>query len=282
MKITKKHLKKIIREELLFSEGLLYHLREGISLSKSIYRPGSKAFFDLINEARYNKDNFNLSNIDKEIIESDLGKWGLYEGREVALDFPIDEEADDMMMVADKGYKASEEILSKIFTNELGNEIEVEVRSSKYDDFLDNEDPYEGVFIRLTCPNSEISHVMTKMEAKVLFKLLGNYFKEDIFESKNKKSGSYYKGKKVSLNQPKRGGEKKFYVYVKDPKTGNIRKVAFGAKGMSTGLRNPARRKSFKARHNCEDKNDKTKPGYWACRIGRYPSITGAPYVSWW
>ena len=52
MRITKQHLKKIIREEVLFSEGLRYHLREGVSLSESVYRPGSKAFFDLINEAR--------------------------------------------------------------------------------------------------------------------------------------------------------------------------------------------------------------------------------------
>ena len=101
-------------------------------------------------------------------------------------------------------------------------------------------------------------------------------------KKKKKKSGSYYKGRKVKLNKPKRGGSKKFYVYVKNPKTGNIKKIEFGAKGMTTGLRDPARRKSFKARHNCEDKNDKTKAGYWACRIGRYPKITGAPYTTWW
>ena len=69
---------------------------------------------------------------------------------------------------------------------------------------------------------------------------------------------------------------------IKNPKTGKIKRIEFGAKGMTTGLRDPARRKSFKNRHNCEDKNDKTKPGYWACRIGRHPKITGAPYTTWW
>ena len=193
MKITKQNLKKIIREEVLFSEGLKYHLREGLTLTESVYRPGSKAFFDLINEtrARHLARDVALSEADIELVESDLGKWGMYEGREVALDFPITEEADAML------------------------------------------------------------------EAE-------------------------YQGRKVKLNKPKRGGKKKFYVYVKNPKTGKTKKVSFGAKGMSTGLRDPARRKSFKARHNCEDKNDKTTPGYWSCGIGRHPKVTGAPYVTWW
>ena len=92
-----------------------------------------------------------------------------------------------------------------------------------------------------------------------------------------------YKGRKVDLNKPKRGGSKKFYVYVKDPKTKNVKKVEFGAKGMSVGLKDPKRRKSFAARHNCDDKKDKTAPGYWACRLGRYPHLTGSKKkYQWW
>ena len=99
MKITKQNLKKIIREEVLFSEGFKYHLREGLSLTESVYRPGSKAFFDLINEtrARHLARDVVLSEADIELVESDLGKWGMYEDREVALDFPITEEADAML-----------------------------------------------------------------------------------------------------------------------------------------------------------------------------------------
>ena len=98
-----------------------------------------------------------------------------------------------------------------------------------------------------------------------------------------KKSGSLYQGKKVKLNQPKRGGSKKFYVFVKNPKTGNVKKISFGARGMTTGLRDKKRRNSFKNRHRCEThKSDKMKAGYWACRIGRYPAVTGAPYTKWW
>lgn len=97
------------------------------------------------------------------------------------------------------------------------------------------------------------------------------------------KSGNLYKGKKVDLNKPRRGGSKKFYVYVKNPKTGNIKKVQWGAKGMSVGISDPKRRKSFAARHRCHLTKDKTTAGYWACRTGRYPHLTGGKKkYTWW
>lgn len=80
-----------------------------------------------------------------------------------------------------------------------------------------------------------------------------------------------YRGKDVALNKPKRGGPKKFYVYVKNPKSGNIKKVNFGDSGnLSVKINQPGARSSFAARHQCDKKKDKTKPGYWACNIGRY------------
>jgi hypothetical protein len=85
---------------------------------------------------------------------------------------------------------------------------------------------------------------------------------------------SEYQGKKVQLNKPKRGGSKKFYVYVRDPKTKKVKKVSFGAAGggqnLSVKIRDPKARKAFAARQNCDKKKDRTKPGYWACNIGRY------------
>ena len=101
--------------------------------------------------------------------------------------------------------------------------------------------------------------------------------------TKKKKSGNLYKGKKVELNKPRRGGAKKFYVYVKNPKTGNIKKVQWGAKGMSVGISDPKRRKSFAARHRCHLTKDKTTASYWACRTGRYPHLTGGKKkYTWW
>lgn len=97
------------------------------------------------------------------------------------------------------------------------------------------------------------------------------------------KTGNMYQGRKVELNKPKRGGSKKFYVYVKNPKTGNIKKVQWGAKGMSVGISDPKRRKSFAARHRCHTTKDKTTASYWACRTGRYPHLTGSKKkYTWW
>ena len=75
-----------------------------------------------------------------------------------------------------------------------------------------------------------------------------------------------YQGRNVELNKPKRGGSKKFYVYVKDPKSGNVRKISFGDPNMKIKKSNPARRKSFRARHRCENPGPKTSARYWACR----------------
>jgi hypothetical protein len=93
-----------------------------------------------------------------------------------------------------------------------------------------------------------------------------------------------YKGKKVDLNYPKRGGSKKYYVYVRDPKTKNIKKISFGdTTGLSAKVSNPEARKSFAARHNCSAKKDKTKAGYWACRINKYGHLWGGKtYPGYW
>ena len=94
-------------------------------------------------------------------------------------------------------------------------------------------------------------------------------FDEDLDEAE-------YRGRKVKLNKPTRGDVKKFKVYVKDPKTGNIKKVNFGHGGssakkagqktMKIRKSNPKARKSFRARHNCDNPGPKTKARYWSCR----------------
>jgi hypothetical protein len=85
-----------------------------------------------------------------------------------------------------------------------------------------------------------------------------------------------YHGHQVPLGKPMRGDVKKFKVYVRDPKTGNIKKVNFGHGGKSArrmGQKtmrikksNPARRRSFRARHHCENPGPRTKARYWSCR----------------
>ena len=75
-----------------------------------------------------------------------------------------------------------------------------------------------------------------------------------------------YQGRKVTLNKPMKGDVKKSKVYVKDPKTGKVKKVNFGDKKMKIKKSNPKRRKSFRARHNCKNPGPKTKARYWSCK----------------
>ena len=104
-------------------------------------------------------------------------------------------------------------------------------------------------------------------------------YKDELDEAK-------YKGKKVELNKPKRGSGKA-YVYVnsgKKNKDGTIRvkKVNFGSSmpdAMGDNEAHRKRRKSFGARHNCSDKDDKTAPGYWSCRATKF---FGRNIAGWW
>jgi hypothetical protein len=74
-----------------------------------------------------------------------------------------------------------------------------------------------------------------------------------------------YRGRKVQLGKPMQGDVKKFKVYVKNPQ-GNVVKVNFGDPNMKIKKSNPARRKSFRARHNCDNPGPRTKARYWSCR----------------
>lgn len=89
---TKKAWDKVTSEDI--SEGLQYHINNKIPLTENVYRYGSEGFFNLINEVRdlYQKNKITLSTLDKEVINSDVGKKGIYEGEVVYLDFPLTEE----------------------------------------------------------------------------------------------------------------------------------------------------------------------------------------------
>lgn len=99
-----------------------------------------------------------------------------------------------------------------------------------------------------------------------------------------------YEGKQVpleqpmiegpDLNSPQRNSEdgKKYVVYVKDPNTGNVRRIEFGAEknsGITAKINDPEARKSFVARHKCDTKTDKLSAGYWACRLPKYAKQLG-------
>jgi hypothetical protein len=82
---------------------------------------------------------------------------------------------------------------------------------------------------------------------------------------------------KKKLNKPTRdsSGGKAYKVYVKDPKTGNIKTIRFGSGGLRAKINNKDARNAFAARHKCSTKKDKTKAGYWSCRLPRYAKLLG-------
>jgi hypothetical protein len=83
-----------------------------------------------------------------------------------------------------------------------------------------------------------------------------------------------FKGKEVPLGKPKRGGSKKYYVYVKDGD--RVKKVTFGdTSGLSAKIRNKEARTAFAARHDCKNKKDRTKASYWSCNLPRYATALG-------
>lgn len=92
-----------------------------------------------------------------------------------------------------------------------------------------------------------------------------------------------YRGRNVDLNKPFRtpGGPKKFAVYVKSPK-GNVKKVTFGDPGLRVRNKNKKAAKSFRARHRCDQKKDRTTAGYWSCNVGRYAKQLGLSSSNSW
>ena len=95
-----------------------------------------------------------------------------------------------------------------------------------------------------------------------------------------------YKGREVKLNHPTRSsGPKKYKVYVKNPKTGNVKVVHFGdvKGGLTAKVSDPKARKAFSSRMNCPAKKDKTKAGYWSCRLNKFGHLFGGrTYSGYW
>ena len=119
----------------------------------------------------------------------------------------------------------------------------------------------EGKTIRGSCQNDRETIMKTFKE----YENIDKSCEECIFEHEIEGiQEAEYQGKKVKLNDPIRGGSKKFYVYVKDGH--KVKKVSFGdTTGLSIKRDDPARRRSFRARHNCDNPGPKTKARYWSC-----------------
>ena len=123
------------------------------------------------------------------------------------------------------------------------------------------EQGYEDFDIEISAGDAEVEEEET-YDGDEFFENYGTmWFNED-----DEMDEAEYQGRKVKLGKPMRGDVKKFKVYVKDPKTKNVKKVNFGDPDMKIKKSNPERRRSFRARHNCDNPGPRTKARYWSCR----------------
>ena len=272
----------------VISEDLKYHFDNKISLTENVFRYGSPKYFKVINEARelYKKGYGNWSEEDIEILESERGKFFIYNGERLPLDFPmINEQGEDTSWTSGEDTITLQDIL------ELTKDIKIiNFPTKKLANIVLNWDNNPEEIERIS--QVEVSSqypilIMVDENGKILWILDGNHRAQKSLISKTETipaklikpsdlnptakkifglSEAEYKGKKVELNKPKTGGSKKWYVYVRNPKTGKIKKVSYGSPVMTAKWNDPAARKSFAARHQCAKKKDKTKAGYWACR----------------
>ena len=125
---------------------------------------------------------------------------------------------------------------------------------SEDDDYDEDYQEDDGPPAEFFPDDDEIDEIM-----EILIDQLVEQYGDDLDEAK-------YQGREVALGKPMQGDVAKFKVYVKDPKTGNVKKVNFGDKSMRIKKSNPKRRKSFRARHNCANPGPRTKARYWSCR----------------
>lgn len=152
------------------------------------------------------------------------------------------------------------------------------IYSEKYFDLINEvRELYNLNKIRLN--NKDLWLVESDLGKKVLLEtgeevyLDAPIYEEDLWEIV---SEAKHRGKNVKLNSPFRtpGGPKKFAVYVKTPK-GSIKKVTFGDPNLRVRNADKKAAKSFRARHKCDQKKDRTTPGYWSCNISRYRKKLG-------
>lgn len=224
------------------SKNLQYHLDKEIPLHENAFRYGTEAQLSLFKEVRklYNEEKLYLNPEDRWLIENtDIGNYGIFEGQFVALDVPMAEEDTNP-------------------TDKITMDVPLFIRMLEYarEDAKTDMDLHDVTEKALALSTSGETLTMADYES-----IAGKSLDE-----------AEYHGKEVSLGHPKRGGSKKFFVYVKDGD--KVKKVQFGAAGggqnLAVKIRDPKARRAFAARQNCDRKKDRTTPGYWSCNIGRY------------
>ena len=291
----------------ILSEGLSYHLNANKPLTEHLYRAGSTKYFDLWAEARsyYSRGIIDITNEDdlSVLTETNLGHFGMFEGKKVPLDFPmLDEQGEDTAWEDEEGSKVTLQDILDMTKNIPQKDYPTEKLAKVVLNWDDNPEEIDRI------SQVEISKqypilIMVDEGGKIQWILDGNHRAQKALRAKSKTipaklikpSNLDAKAKKVllgipmldenkkakkdnkKLNKPMRdsSGGKAYKVYVKDPKTGNIKTVRFGSGGLKAKINNPKARQAFAARHKCSTRNDKTKASYWSCRLPRYAKLLG-------
>jgi len=284
----------LLKENVNVSPGLEFHHKNKLNLLECVYRIGSEAYINFYAEAKklLKEGKIEVNALDKEVLKTDIGEYGIFEGQKVALDLPMlnevvvdyDFSKRELIRVLKQLKRgASTEIdMIKAFTKALGRDLTKDELFEAYSGFIRNpEDPDSEPFE----PTGTVAQF--REELRVLFgKFKGDLKNPEFIKGVaqimvNWKSllrsqlSEAEKKKDPPLGKPKRGGSKAYYVYVRDPKTKRIKKVSFGSGGLRAKINNPKARQAFAARHRCSEKNDRTKPSYWSCRLPRYAKALG-------
>lgn len=187
-------------------------------------------------------------------------------------------------LVLKENVKVSEELQYHIDENlTLTNNVFM-VYSKKYFDLINEvRDLWMRDLIHLNEEDEQM--VMSDTGKVALFEGEMVYLDAPILESDDFDflNEAEHRGKKVNLGRPFRtpGGPKKFAVYVKTP-GGGVKKVTFGDPNLKVRNKNKGAAKSFRARHKCDQKKDRTTAGYWSCNVGRYSKQLGLKSSNSW
>ena len=241
----------------ILSEGLKYHMDANKPLTEHLYRAGSDSYFNLWAEARslYSREILEITHKDDLAVltETDLGHFGMFEGKKVPLDFPM----------LDEG------------TYEEGGEDDrkyalLKVRPENYNLMIDKLQDMNINHTRHSGTEGVIKVYTDRIPDKVLYRLTHDVWVDKFVLKEAKKNNK-------KLNKPMRdsSGGKAYKVYVKDPKTKKIKTVRFGSGGLRAKINDKKARNAFAKRHKCSTKKDKTKAGYWSCRLPRYAKLLG-------
>ncbi len=293
----------LVKKDIL-SENLRYHVVNKLPLTENTFRYGSQAFLNLWAEARslYLREIIHVNDDDKEILtETDLGNYGVLEnGERVPLDLPMEEWPEEVpSRYGDITFKLvkvmSDRAKYDLIDAETGKTWEGGGRiynnpNQLYSDAENTIKPQGG---------RQSTYLGEAEKFKVIDTKTGDIIDSDLPKNiaqklaKKKKEWTSYPDREESviakiaqtldeakdkpLNKPMRdsSGGKAYKVYVKDPKTKKIKTVRFGSGGLKAKINNPKARQAFAKRHNCAQKKDKTKAGYWSCRLPRYAKLLG-------